>query len=295
MCNLMRHLIIILTVFISANSFCQSKHQLDNLTHVLEKVSLDDQKYRLVWDSTMQKYGINSPEFIDLIKKMNLQDSVNMLVIGNILNNFGWLSKEQTSEDANDALFLVIQHAPLQAQLKYLPLMKQAVADRKAKATDYALLVDRTNMYQGKFQIYGSQLNYDTKGGLHIFPITDEPNVNKRRKSVGLPSMQDYLNLFNQSLSYTLPKIDKYKNKIVVKGSILDKNKNQPLQNVYIYSIKNQLLGMSDSSGLFQVLISQKDRGDLLLFKKTNFETLKYEVENNSKQVIEINLILKEQ
>jgi len=295
MCNLLRHLIIIFFLFISANVFCQTKHELDSLTHVLVKVSVDDQKYRLVWDSTMQKYGMNSPEFIDPIKRMNFQDSANMLIVGDILDKFGWLSKEQTSEDANDVLFLVIQHAPLQSQLKYLPLVKQAVTDKKAKATDYALLVDRTNMYQGKFQIYGSQLNYDTKGNLHVFPIIDEPNVNKRRKSVGLPSMQEYLNLFNQNFSYRLPKIDKLKNKIVVKGAITGKKENQPLSHVYIYSVKDRLAGMTDSSGFFQVLIDQKDRAHILLFKKTKFEILRYKLEKNTKQVVEINLILTEQ
>jgi hypothetical protein len=290
--NIMRHIITILFLFTSASSLCQTKHKLDSLTHVLEKVSVDDQKYRLVWESTMQKYGINSSEFIDLIKKVSLQDSVNMLIVGNILDKFGWLSKEQTSEDANDALFLVIQHAPLQAQLKYLPLMKQAVADKKAKANAYALLVDRTNMYQGKFQIYGSQLNYDAKGHLHIFPIIDEPNVDNRRKSAGLTSLRDYLNLFNQNLSYTLPKMDKYKNKIVVNGSITGKKDNQPLPNVYIYSTNNLLSGMSDSSGFFQVIIPEKDRAHPLVFKKNNFETVKYKLENNTKQVIEINLTL---
>lgn len=109
---------------------------------MLEQISVDDQKYRLIWDSPIHQFGMNSPEFIDLLKKMNLQDSVNMLLVGNILDRFGWLTKDETSEDANDALFLVIQHASLQSQLKYLELMKQAVSDKKAKTTAYTILID---------------------------------------------------------------------------------------------------------------------------------------------------------
>src|SRR5579871_6539457 len=270
----MRFINIILFLFVSIVSFCQSKQELDSVTLVLENVAVNDQKYRAVWDSTMQKYGINSPEFIGLLKKMNFQDSLNMIVVGNILDKYGWLSKEQTSQDANDALFLVIQHATLPSQLKYLSLMKQAVAEKKAKATDYALLVDRTNMFQGKLQVYGSQINYDSKGKLHIFPTLDEPNVDKRRKSVGLPSMQEYLNLFNQNISYAVPKTDKYKNKIVVQGSIIDKNNNQPLPDVRIYSANNKLSGMSDSSGFFQIIIEKKDGVLPLYFKKNKFEPL---------------------
>ena len=290
--SLMRHIIIIVFLWASISSFCQTKHELDSLTHVLEQISVDDQKYRLIWDSTIHQFGMNSPEFIDLIKKMNLQDSVNMLLVGNILDRFGWLSKDETSEDANDALFLVIQHASLQSQLKYLGLMKQAVSDKKAKTTDYALLIDRTKMYQGEFQVYGSQLNYDTKGNLHIFPIIDEANVNKRRKLVGLPSMQEYVKLFNQTLSYTLPISDQYKNKIVIRGSITGKNDNQPVPNVSVFSINNQLLGMADSSGFFQVLIAEKNRNQKIIFKKKYYESSEFKLTDFRKKVIEINSVL---
>lgn len=288
----MRQLITILSLFTSTCLFSQTKKQLDSITVVLEKISVNDQKYRLGLDSILQKYGMNSPEFIELIKKMSLEDSINMVSVGNILDKFGWLSKEQTSEDANEALFLVIQHAPLESQLKYLPLMEKAVADKKAKAAHFALLVDRTNMYQGKLQIYGSQLNNDAKGNLHIYPIFDEPNVNKRRKSVGLPSMQEYVKLFNRNLSYSLPKKDRYKNKIVIKGSVTSKKENQPLPGVSIYSANERLLGKSDSSGFFQVVIDKKIKNQAIIFKKQDFEPVEFKLETDHKQVVEINPVL---
>lgn len=132
-------------------------------------------------------------------------------------------------------------------------------------------------MYQGEFQVYGSQLNYDTKGNLHIFLIVDEPNVNKRRKLAGLPSMQLCVKLFIQTLSYTLPITDQYKNKIVIRGSITDKNENQLLPNVSIFSINNQLLGMADSGGFFQVLIAEKmEIRKLFLKNRINFVTFPF-------------------
>ncbi|HYM95073.1 MAG TPA: DUF6624 domain-containing protein [Chitinophagaceae bacterium] len=288
----MRQFIALMFLLISANSFCQSKHELDSLTHVLEKISVDDQKYRSGWDTAIQKYGMNSPEIIEMIRQMNLQDSINMSLVAGILDKYGWLSKEQTSADANDALFLVIQHATLPAQLKYLPLLKKAVADKKAKAADYALLVDRTNMYQGKFQIYGSQINYDEKGHIHIFPILDEPHVNKRRKEVGLPSMQEYLKLFDQNFSYHLPETDRYKNKIVIKGSVNDNDRNQPLANVAIYTTDGRLSGVSDSGGFYQILIDRKNRSQSIIFKKNNYDSFAFKLEDTTKQVIEINPVL---
>jgi len=292
----MRLFIVILFCFIPVCSFSQIKHECDSLTKLLEKVYVDDQKYRLdEWDTNIQKYGTNSKEFLDLIKKMNQQDSINMSVVGNIIDKYGWLSKEQTSEEANEALFLVIQHGSLQSQLKYLPIMKKAVDTKKAKAVDYALLVDRTNMYQGKFQIYGSQFNYDNEGHIHIYPIYKEPYVNKRRKSVGLPPMEEYVKMDNPNLTYTLPKADVYKNKIVVKGPTIQKENNSSLENVLIYKPDNSLAGSSDTSGFFQIVIDKKIVNHSLTFKKECFQTASIKIDNPNKEVFEFNIVLTRQ
>jgi hypothetical protein len=281
-------------LFMYSFSFGQQQLPLDSLTKLLEKVQVDDQQYREHWDSLMQQYGINSPEFIDLIRKMNRQDSVNMQIVGSILDKYGWLGRQQTSADANEAFFLVLQHATLQAQLKYLPVMKKAVAQKKAKASDYALLVDRTNMFQGRLQVYGSQLNYDAAGKVHIYPIMDEPNVNKRRKMMGLPPMQAYLQLFSPPLMYTVPATDKYKNKIIVWGSVRHKDDNQPVAGVLIYTGKNRLIAKSAAGGFYQLLLNKNVAGQNLHFKKKQFTAITVKLDAHSKQVIEINPVLAE-
>ena len=292
----MRQLVIILFFLIPICSFSQTKYECDSLTKLLEKVCADDQKYRLdEWNSTIQKYGTNSKQFIDLIKKMNLQDSINMSIVGNIIDKYGWLSKEQTSKEANEALFLVIQHAPLQSQLKYLPIMKRAADEKKARAADYALLVDRTNMYQGKFQIYGSQFNYDNKSHIHIYPIYKEPYVNKRRKSVGLPPMEEYVKMADSNLTYTLPKADVYKNKIVIKGSTISKENNLPLENVSIFKPDNSLAGSSDTNGFFQIVVDKKIINHSLTFKKEGYQATSIKIDNADKDVFEFNIVLTRQ
>ena len=250
-----------------------------------------DQKYRSGWDSAIQQYGMNSPQIIHRIRQMNFQDSVDMARVGGILDKYGWLSKVQTSADASDALFLVLQHATLPSQLKYLPALKKAVKEKKVKAADYALLLDRTNMYQGKFQIYGSQINYDEKGHIHIYPIDDEPDVNRRRKQVGLPSMKQYLKLFDPQFNYVLPGTDHYKNKIVLKGSVNDKSKNQPIAGVGIYTGHHHKLGMTDSSGFFMVLPNKKAKRQIF-FSKDGYVTSEQTPATSGKGVIEINSIL---
>lgn len=96
----------------------------------------------------------------------------------------------------NGALFLVIQHADLTIQEKYLPLMRVAVANKKAKVTDLALLEDRVLMRQNKQQIYGSQVRKDSGGGWIVHPIEGPANVDKRRSEIGLEPIVKYLSRF---------------------------------------------------------------------------------------------------
>lgn len=122
-----------------------------------------------------------------------------------ILDKYGWLGPNEVGGKVNSALWAVIQHADKQTQEEYLPMMREAVNNGKARGSSLALLEDRIATGQGKKQIYGTQIGTDSQTGKHyILPIEDEPNVNKRRQSVGLPPLEDYVKRWN--IEYTLPK-----------------------------------------------------------------------------------------
>ena len=82
--------------------------------------------------------------------------------------------------------------------------MQEAVKKGKAQPQALALLEDRILTNQGKEQIYGSQVRINESGKFEFFPIKDEPNVNKRRASVGLGTLEEYAKYFN--INYVLPK-----------------------------------------------------------------------------------------
>jgi Family of unknown function (DUF6624) len=87
-----------------------------------------------------------------------------------------------------------------------LPLVEAAYRQKKLQGQDYALLLDRVLVAEGKPQIYGTQAkNFDQwKGGEPVFdPIEDEANVDKRRAEVGLFPMAEYRRLLKQ---WYLPK-----------------------------------------------------------------------------------------
>jgi hypothetical protein len=174
------------------------------LTAQLDSIHTKDQKYRQMINDVEAKHGYESKEMQDLWKTINKTDSANLIQVSNILEKYGWLGADAVGEQGNATIFLVIQHADLKTQEKYLPMMRQAVKNGKAKGSELALLEDRVAMRQGKKQIYGSQISRDLKTGKYfVAPIEDEPNVNKRRASVGLMPLEDYARHFN--IEYKLP------------------------------------------------------------------------------------------
>ena len=168
----------------------------------LDTVLDDDQSDRRKLDEFSK---LHNPRKLDsLWEVIGKKDDINLAKVTAILDKYGWLGINEIGEKANLALFIVIQHADSLTQVTYLPMMRQAVKDGKAKAEDLALLEDRVLTEQGKPQIYGSQVRTNKAGKNEFFPIADERNVNKRRGSVGLEPLEVYARNFG--IDYHLPK-----------------------------------------------------------------------------------------
>ncbi len=275
------------TVFGQKKSFNK-----DSLVAVLEKVYKDDQEPRLMFDSIEAKYGFNSPETKTQIEVMAKNDAQNVKIVEAVIERYGWIGIEESSENANRALFFVIQHADLKIQLKYFPVIENAVKSKKASAKWFAMLVDRTNIDQGKFQIYGSQLQGPNNQNLKFLPISDEPNVNKRRKEIGLEPMEEYAKRWN--LIYTLPSKDRYKNKIVFEGYIKN-TKGQPLEDAEIFLGDNKFLGKTDKLGTFSLILDKHYLGWAFIFRKNGYQTASWTMEGVSLEYVTNSQILNNQ
>jgi hypothetical protein len=129
-----------------------------------------------------------------LFQEMQKLDSLNVIKVSRILDQRGWLGPDIVGKRGNQTLFLVIQHANLPVQLKYLPMIREAVKNGKAIAADVAMLEDRVNIRQNKKQVYGSQVGRDNATGeFYVFPLEDPDHVDERRAQVGLGTMRDYV------------------------------------------------------------------------------------------------------
>jgi hypothetical protein len=134
---------------------------------------------------------------------MHYIDSCNLVQVEKLIAKYGWLGKSFVGGRGNQAVFLVIQHAGLATQEKYLPIMQKSVDAGESRASDIALLQDRILMRQGKKQIYGSQVVFNKAGAPEFYPIEDEKNVNVRRAKVGLLPIEEYAKYFG--IDYKLP------------------------------------------------------------------------------------------
>ena len=164
------------------------------LIALLDSVIDEDQKYRMQIDSIKKSFGGESVEIQDHWKKIQFVDSVNLIIISKILDERGWLGPKVIGGSGNMTLFLVIQHSDSATQVKYLPMMRDAVKNRNATGSQLALLEDRVALKQGKKQIYGSQIGFDKETEKYIVQNLEDPdNVDKRRAEVGLQPLADYV------------------------------------------------------------------------------------------------------
>jgi len=180
---------------------------------ILDSIYKDDQLYRLKINEIEKNYGWESKEMKTLWATIGLKDSINLIKTKAILDKYGWLGKDIIGDQGNTTLFLIIQHADLATQTKYLPMMREAVAHGNAVAANLALLEDRVAIRQGKKQIYGSQIarDPDTKE-YYVSPLDDPDNVDTRRANVGLNTMAEYVQYWQmkwnpESYKKELPKI----------------------------------------------------------------------------------------
>lgn len=180
------------------------------LVAILDTIYQEDQKYRLQIDGIEREYGWESDKMIAHWKIIIEKDSINLIKVKKILDERGWLGTDVIGKQGNATLFLVIQHADLETQEMYLPMMREAVKQGNASPGSLALLEDRVALRKGEKQIYGSQVGRDQETGeYYVLPLIDPDNVDKRRAEVELGSIQDYISKWGMTWD-----VESYKKKL---------------------------------------------------------------------------------
>lgn len=142
----------------------------------------------------MRIYGAESKEYKEQQKIYEKNHVINEKKITSILDNNGWPVKEKAGEQGNWTICNVIQHSENEIRIKYLPMMRQAVSEKKLEPRFLVRAEDRIATEKGDLQIYGGQMKYypETKS-FNIWPVFDPINIDKRRAAIGLEPIAEFL------------------------------------------------------------------------------------------------------
>jgi len=117
----------------------------------------------------------------------------NAKILSDIIDTIGYPTIDKVGQEANEAAWLVIQHSIGQPEFmkKCAKLLEKAVSENKANPKSLAYLTDRIAVLEGKPQLYGTQFDWDKNGNLSPNLFDDLNKVNKRRKSIGLNTLEE--------------------------------------------------------------------------------------------------------
>lgn len=107
----------------------------------------------------------------------------------------GWFTISRYGRPAAKSAFLIVQHADIELQRRFLPLLEKLVTAGEVEGGDYALMFDRVAMREDRPQRYGSQ--FLCKAGRWTpYTLEDPAVVETRRASVGLSSFSENMARF---------------------------------------------------------------------------------------------------
>lgn len=166
----------------------------ENLVAVLDTIWITEQQPITLRDSLIKIHGVESKEVKDQQEIYEKNHIVNQRKISDILDRHGWPTQEMTGERGNLTICNIIQHSDNEIRIKYLPLMRQAVKEKKLEPRFLMRAEDRIATERGDLQIYGGQMKYypETKS-FNVWPIFDPVNIDKRRAEIGLEPIAEFL------------------------------------------------------------------------------------------------------
>lgn len=171
----------------------------------LNSIYLSSHANLLVIENAIKTFGAYSKEVQTLVQSKNIQDSIDLIKVEQLINKHGWLGPENIGAQNSYTLFTVIQNADYTTQEKYIPLMMKAVKSGSLSPQLFAGLIDRKALVQHKKQVFGTVFNETFSSKQYTFaPIADEALVNERRREIGLEPIEAYAKSFH--VPYVFPK-----------------------------------------------------------------------------------------
>lgn len=182
------------------------------LLHLLDSMRTEDQK----WRNYMTRFT-NGELQNDTISKetisrnISLTDSLNYFLLKDIFDKYGFPNYDIVGQEGSNNFWLLVQHQDRNPtfQDSVLVKMKIQVDANKASSGNYAYLVDRVKVNTGQKQVYGTQMELNSEQTSYVpKSVIDPDKLNERRASVGLGTIESYIEMMNTRYFGSLKKID---------------------------------------------------------------------------------------
>lgn len=171
-----------------------SKNEPTAVTHPeLREVLLEMIEEDQHWRHKIRNTRFSNTAVLDATSEV---DARNMVRMKQIVDEYCWPTRRMVGRDGTHAAWLLIQHADRdpEFQLRCLDLMENHLEDGEVLKSDFAYLVDRVLVNNGKLQRFGTQF-HKVDGKLTHQSMEDPAHVDERRVKFGLQSMADYKKL----------------------------------------------------------------------------------------------------
>jgi hypothetical protein len=218
----MKKIVYIITLLLTmecsnkkANKTSTTKQSPIDLISVLDSIWETEQGPITLRDSLMKIYGVGSKEVKIQQEIYEKNHIVNERKVKNILDKYGWPTKEMIGDQGNWTICNVIQHSNNEIRIKYLPMMRKAVQDKKLEPRFLVRAEDRIATEKGELQIYGGQMKYyPATQSFNVWPVYDPINIDKRRADIGLGPIAEFLKNrfdFEWDLEEQIKRTEKFK------------------------------------------------------------------------------------
>jgi len=154
----------------------------------LLQIEKADQNIRQQYMQAFSSVPRNQRLVDSLSHEMQRIDKQNQMTVCDILDHRGFVSRSVVG-DVCEVLWLIIQHAPLELEKKYLPVFQKAAERHDLMPMQVAMMEDRIAMFEGRPQKYGTQRREDTNGKMVLWKLLDPAKVDLWRKEKGLPPL----------------------------------------------------------------------------------------------------------
>jgi len=158
-----------------------------------------DQFYRKKMDSMYKSKEVNSTLLKIFKTKQFKLDSIIIIETKEVFDKFGFPTRLQVGEQ-NMVLFFVVQHSDLKTMELYYPLFEKAAENGDLSWRSLCLMTDRIRKRKHLKQIYGTQITTDANGKSILYEVEDFENLNKRRLSIGLEPIEEYVKFWDIKL-----------------------------------------------------------------------------------------------